>query len=71
MDNETAGVRIDVTIDSLAFIELFNNQFSLDLRSSVLEINCKKNILKIITLLCRDKPPEIKYDFNFELYLYI
>ena len=47
-------------------------QLSSNLRYSVLEFrkyldNCKKKILKKkIALLCRDKPPEIKYNPKFE-----
>ena len=56
---------------ALEFIEFFNNELSSNLSYSVLEIrkyldNCKKKTLKRIALLCRDKPPEIKYNPKFE-----
>ena len=75
MDNKTAGVEIDVTIDSLWTAQqrsrnhrVFNSQLRSNLRYSFVEIrkyldNCKKETLK---KLCCDKPLDVKCNPKFE-----
>ena len=70
MDNETAIDSNHRQYRNKA-LEFFNDQLSLNLRYSVLEIrknsdNCKKKTLKRIALLCRDKHPEKKCNPKFE-----